>query len=854
MAERPLILFPDPPMTGRRLLHGGPDRVHRPSRSRQGRRLQPQFRALRDAFVAQRARLAEDPAGVEPEQVVVLETVGTVDDFDRAVSRVPGLEWLADIDIDDIPPDEEFYLPGDHQRYLGGRLYLVIGNQEGIRQLLSLWSRFRSNPTGPVFPYGLGRWRLIFEMLRDVHPWGAQDRLRETGFIEDVATLVGSATHSATVEFELWYRRNQGDREAAQADLGRLISAASGQIVGAASIDEISYHGIVVELPVEELERIAAADSRLIESQHVTYVRPMGQAIGEPTEPRRRTADRNGTPTTGIEPRIALLDGMPIANHVLLQGRVIVDDPDGWAATYPAVNREHGTAMASLVIHGDLGDPSPPLSDLIYVRPVLRPESRAGTVQERLPNTVLPVDLIYRSVVRMKGSADTPGAAPAVVVVNHAVADPSRMFDRGISAWGRVLDFLAWRYRLLVLVSAGNRNTDLELLIPRADLPTTAVAALQSEVLKAMYRDTRNRRLAAPAESINSLTVGALHGDAADGALPPRRIDPIGPGVAPSPMSAHGPGYRRSVKPEILMNGGRQTYSEKLGSTHQWAVLQPAQNTRSHGVEAAAPGRAPADLRSTAIIRGTSAATALATREAARILAVLDDLRLADGGDRLTLDFYAVLTKAMLVHGASWDGVADALTGAGLEQAMARLCGYGPVRRGYSLTAQDERATLLGWGVLHDAEANRFELPLPASLSGRRAWRRVTITLAWLTPTNVRHRAYRRAAMWFDPYGVGDDVDGVMGSLGLHRVWTDFHAPRRGTVQHEVFEAETTSVYPVDATAVIQVNCRADAGGLGTANIPYALVVSMEVAPDLGIGIYDEIEARIRPRVGVEIR
>jgi hypothetical protein len=37
-----------------------------------------------------------------------------------------------------------------------------------------------------------------------------------------------------------------------------------------------------------------------------------------------------------------------------LAGRLIVDDPDGLDEVYPVARREHGTAMASLIIHGDL--------------------------------------------------------------------------------------------------------------------------------------------------------------------------------------------------------------------------------------------------------------------------------------------------------------------------------------------------------------------------------------------------------------------------------------------------------------------------------------------------------------------
>ncbi len=52
--------------------------------------------------------------------------------------------------------------------------------------------------------------------------------------------------------------------------------------------------------------------------------------------------------------QIALLDGLPCSNHDALAGRLVVEDPDGLGDEYPLSSRNHGTAIASLIIHGDL--------------------------------------------------------------------------------------------------------------------------------------------------------------------------------------------------------------------------------------------------------------------------------------------------------------------------------------------------------------------------------------------------------------------------------------------------------------------------------------------------------------------
>ena len=72
----------------------------------------------------------------------------------------------------------------------------------------------------------------------------------------------------------------------------------------------------------------------------------------------------------------------------------------------------------------------------------------------------------------------------------------------------------------------------------------------------------------------------------------------------------------------------------------------------------------------------------------------------------------------------------------------------------------------------------------------------------------------------------------------------------RGTVQHEVFEGERAVPISDDQTIPIQINCRQDAGRL-TEEVPYALAVTLEVSPKLGVSIYDEIRNRVRPMVEI---
>ena len=104
MPERPLLILPSPgePVARRRRFGGG-GKFHGPSPERQAERLTPQFALLQQALEARRARIQAEARDLVPEEVVVLETVGTVDNFIRAVEHIPGMEWLAEVEEEEIP-------------------------------------------------------------------------------------------------------------------------------------------------------------------------------------------------------------------------------------------------------------------------------------------------------------------------------------------------------------------------------------------------------------------------------------------------------------------------------------------------------------------------------------------------------------------------------------------------------------------------------------------------------------------------------------------------------------------------------------------------------------------------------
>ncbi len=882
MAEYPLLVFPKPEKVFRHRKKSVPiPSPRQPQVAAQSQRLGPKFEILQTAFDSQHFSVQESPDGIEPEKALVLELAGSVQDFQNAVEKVPGLEWLVDWSRDDLEPDDNFFFESDDgepkDKPIRARLYVTMANRRGAEELVSLWRIF-VDPSGTTdFRKGLKKFRKLFNQLYDLRFWDVQDRLEETGLREIWEERLAAGDEVIRPEIELWHRKSTEKRDQAEHRVIALIRAANGHVISRCSIPEIDYHAILAELPISSFESIfTAKDADLIRCDDIMFVRPRGQIATTPFENSSEPLEEIATAPLdlegeNLEPRVALLDGLPVENHSRLQGRLIVDDPEAWAMDSAVHDRKHGTAMASLVVCGDLSENEPSLQRPIYVRPVMKPQDTFGGSIEEIPNDLLTLDRIHRAVRRIfDGDGDEEAAAPTVVLINLSLGDSTRPFLRTMSPWARLIDYLSFRYRALFLVSSGNYPS---LELPPGPNPENLTGSLREErILQAIKAQSRHRRLLSPAESINSLTIGALHVDASSPGLSRGyAFDPMPSGeLLPAYFNAVGSGFRRSVKPELMIPGGRQLIRNNFGSgTSSVAAVS---SLARPGQQVAYPPTGPqTGLNNTAFICGTSNSTALASRAGAL---VLEELELSESLGSLQQGDLATVTKALLVHGCSSAGVASILQDRmklekeqSRKRATARFLGYGTTDLSRVLRCSGERATLLGVGEFPNEkeEAHRYRVPLPPSLAARREWKRLTITLAWLTSINSSHQQYRRAALWFEPFGdqefetrknkngreyraLKSPIQEFNAShrLDLKRKQADHQQVRNGTVQHEIFEGDTAVSFLDGDEVHIQVNCRAYAGTKLPEPIPYALAVTLEVAAGIGIPVYQEIRDRIR--------
>jgi hypothetical protein len=776
--------------------------------------------------------LRNDPAALAPERLLVFEVRGSITDFAQAVQRIGGLEL---VDEQELESDESDQAPV---------AYLLVPDIRALEQLLSLWQRWLR---GQNLDWGQTRWRDVFGLLRDLRPWGPQDRVQQVdaNFLREEVEGRGD-DELVQLEVELVYRKAPEVAQQQQQEIERAVLAHGGRVISRAKIDEIAYHALLVDLPVAAVRRIAERSTDSIAAlEPILHIRPQSVASSiEVVEAEDGRKVAPGQPSGS--PILALLDGVPVQAHRLLRDYLSVDDQFELEKDVPVDERRHGTAMASLIIYGDLNRNELPLTRKIHVVPILGPG-------EQFPGNKLIIDVIYSAILRMRQGKDA--IAPDVIIVNLSVANRRRPFSRTLSAWARLLDRLAYQYGLLFIVSAGNCRDQFAIPAYQTssmfedDEPENRAR----ETLKALGNIVADRRLFSPAETVNGLTVGACNIDAVsseDRKLARVIVDPYKERIMSNPSSALGPGFALAVKPDILLPGAREHLRVVDNDPHIFVV--PASPGRANGLRVATP---PSDGRENleGFTNGTSAAAALASRTAHRIH---DALAAAYGDQFLGLSAIerAVLLKALLAHTAKWpEDTADFIRGvigplggrhhARQKDNIRRFLGFGIVDPEEAIACADDRATFWATGFLRPNKCVRVEVPIPSVISGQPRPHALSATLAWFTPTAVGRKNYRTVRLKLnEPDGLED--------LGVrpHRAQPDYNQTNRGTLFMRRWTGDRAPVVGENAFVRLIIQRERDLGPIVDEPIPFGLAVTLTM-PGV-VGIYEEV----RQRLGLAIR
>lgn len=414
-----------------------------------------------------------------------------------------------------------------------------------------------------------------------------------------------------------------------------------------------------------------------------------------------------------------------------------------------------------------------------------------------------------------------------------------------MSPAAKLLDWLSWKYNVLFIISAGNHVDPLEMSILYKDFRSLSDQQKEDIIYNTIANDRRNRRILSPSESINSITVGSISVDNSPANPYERRINPT-LHMLPNVHSSFGGGYRRSIKPDFVYYGGKQFFDEPLRDLAP-TQLRYSCHFGSPGNQVAAPSD---DLSKTWFVRGTSNAAALITRRGIQITDTLKELFQEDYFSPQYRPYLPLIIKTLLTHGCSWGelevNLKRILNGKynnnDIEKIITDWIGYGIPDTSKVQECTQQRVTILGFGEIGQDKSHLFKFPLPSSLSGRPENRKLTITLSWFTPIASNTQKYRVANLYFETDN---------STIGVTRDDAQWQKVKKGTLQHEVFVGQNAVAFEDDESIAIRVTCKKDAKAFSYL-IPYSIAVTLEVAEEIDIPIYQEVRDKLLTPIIVE--
>lgn len=809
-----------------------------PSSQRQVERLNERVRQLYNEIQDQVEHLQEGTQGIDPEFVLVFEVVGSVASFMSAAKNA-GMDWLGEYDEEPIEADDDFYELDSKGKVKAGavlsrKMYLTLSNQRSMNRMLHLWEQFQA---GAEFERGTTGFRDVFQWLKTIRRWNVEDRLDLSDMPNIWESQLEGGEQNVKFEIELWYRTTETKRNEAERSITQIIEESHGRIVKRVLIPEIAYHALVVECPAQEIRRILdTRNTKLVQSEQIMFFHATGQSQGTYSldEDNGEIEDDNVNLSEqrmpAERPIVALLDGLPLQNHSLLVGRINVDDYFKLEPDYIANQRSHGTAMASLIIYGDLSRPYIAFNHTLYVLPILKYDASAD--KETIPKDELFADVLHRAVRHIMEETDLGND---IKVINLSVVNENRMFVNSFSPEARMVDYLSWKYNILFVICAGNfKESIANENITYGSFMNLGPEERQALVIKDRFNLQQHMRIQAPSEAVNALCIGAVNQDFSQLMMPDDRISPVIDGF-PATYSRFGGGYMRAIKPDCVFMGGKEMFKQLLDNNNQPVNFRPTNyQRRAPGLSVAGCGNINQKIYSL----GTSDATALVSRLCADLLPVIRQIP----GFNLPREYEAIALKTMLIHSCKWGAMGRHLmendldfTGRKRREYALRWIGYGVPNINITLYSTPQRVVMAGFGLIEQNKVMEYRIPLPPSLISRADDKRLTITLGWHSPIAPSNKNYKLAKLSFTSNN---------GILDVDRSECDQHAGKRGTIQHEVYEGNKASTFVEGDSLVIKVDCKKE--DALTDPIKYFLMVSLEVRAVTGLPIFQEIQEKLR--------
>lgn len=863
MTDRPILRFLEPTDAARRKRKpSGRKKPATPGRARQGQRLGSVFQRLQTAYEMETpgVELRADPLGIAPERALVFETAAPIQDFSKA-AREAGLEVLAEIELDDLADADGAFAPEEGDERVQPVLYATMPSDDALQRLLRYW---RAYQRGDVAPTGLTPWWNLFDLLHALRTWGPDDRFTLNARAEILDRLPPDDDEEVFLELEIWPSIRDDQRNVWREEAEAKVIELGGRIVDRAAIagDGFVYAALLVALATGQVRAMIDNPFEIdgiASIEGLQFILPQTIAQGAPTD--GEDIAEAGAPA-GLAPfdpelpaRVVLIDGVPAAAHPALDGGVVIEDVHDLVGRSQVNKRYHASAMASLILRGDLEADGGPLWDSRLISIPVLIDGDNGSVS---PNDRLFVDILHVALTRAFVGENR--LAPDAFVVNISIGVRHMQFANRISALARLMDWWAWKAGVLFVVSAGNMSEELNIAgVDAISFENASIADRQKLVRDALASQAFERSLLAPAECLNAVTVGAISHDHAPQVAPPLagvlRIENDGE-TLPQITSAVGLGPLKAIKPDLLTSGGaHEVRAVPRGDDSSLRVVAQGQRT---GLVTAAP------MGGTTRSSGTSDATALATRSILQAAAALVQDGGPYAGQEMPRRDLALLTRALAVNAANWpqdtrNFYDDALARRGASKYaaakmdVARYFGHGALDPARMVDCPGHGVTFVGLGDIRKDGGKVFEVFLPPSLAGQKLPRSMRVTLAWFSPVDPVRASYRLAKLTAIASAAGEaEKDGGWG-LNLKGDGPDTNMVARGTVwsQRLVANQKHAPKYGGNAFIPIRVQCQeASSRALSPDDdIRFAIAVSLEVEAEVEFDVREEVRQAIQVKL-----
>lgn len=578
------------------------------------------------------------------------------------------------------------------------------------------------------------------------------------------------------------------------------------------------------------------AELRLARDTPATFMSMDG---AEQREWSQELADRITAPPTDA-PAVCLLDSGTTFRHPLIQIALNPTDQQAYdGRSSPEDGNGHGTQLSGIALHGDL-------MPLVLGNAPVELRHRLESVKI-LPNHVAEQPDLYGAITEQaiyRAEITAPHRRRAVCL---AITNPGNYWNGKPSSWSAALDKLAFGeqdIQRLVLVAAGN--------IRIADAP----------IRPAEYPDRNDTSpIESPAQAWNALTIGAYteQTNISDQTL--RGWTAFAPpnDLAPTSRTSVAWHHDWPLKPDLVMEGGNFGVDPATGAAD--FIDDLGLLTTYHRPEE----------RAFTVTGETSAATALAARMAAQILAEHPQ-------------FWPETVRALMVHSAEWTQSMKARQPDIDNKTLLRRYGFGVPSLNRALHSAEHDVTIVientiqpftGKGsdikthycVLH-------QLPWPKeileNLQAADVEMRVTLSY-FIEPApgergETKRHSYASHGLRFDVRRRGETNDAFIrrfnaqagdrpGYSSPDQGW--MLGPRlrhRGSLHADIWKGSAADLAARGAIAVFPVDGwwrKNPAQERGNSKTRYSLIVSLRSAE--GVNLYSAIQTSIKPEIAIEI-